>query len=168
MEIIIAFLLSIMTAWVGWGEVSPVSAPDVPSTTTAHVVRVIDGDTIVVEIEGVQETVRYIGIDTPEPYRDGQPACFSSEASVRNVELVAGREVLLIADSEDRDRYDRLLRYVYVDKLFVNEQLMIEGYATTLSIPPNTTHAASFQAAKEYAREAGLGLWSACAGQVDT
>lgn len=164
MEIIIAFLLSIMTAWVGWSDVPSLPPQNVPSTTTAHVVRVIDGDTIVVEIDGVQETVRYIGIDTPEPYRDRQPACFSTEATVRNRELVADREVQLVADAEDQDRYGRLLRYVYVDNLFINEQLIIEGYATTLLIPPNTTHAASLKAAKENAREDGRGLWSACAG----
>ena len=138
------------------------SARDPAVTETATVVRVIDGDTITVTIDGQEETVRYIGIDTPEPYRDGEPACYSKEATSRNTELVAGTQVQLVPDIEDRDTYDRLLRYVYVNDSFVNEQLVAEGYATTLRIAPNTSQADTFQQAQDTAQAQQLGLWSAC------
>ena len=132
------------------------------STTTAEVIDVIDGDTISVLLAGQVESVRYIGIDTPEPYRDQKPACFSSEASERNRSLVAGKKVSLVADEEDRDRFDRLLRYVYVDGKFVNDLLVREGYATTLSIPPNTKYWEQFAQAEDNAEENSLGLWLEC------
>jgi micrococcal nuclease len=128
----------------------------------AQVVRVVDGDTIVVSIAGREETVRYIGIDTPEPYRDGEPACFSREASARNRTLVAGKLVQLQSDQEDRDRYNRLLRYVYVDDVFVNRVLVEEGYATSLTIAPNTKYATEFRDLERTAQLARFGLWSAC------
>jgi len=144
------------------GGVQTPRAESLSSTEIAQVVSVIDGDTIKVQINGVEETVRYIGMDTPEPYRDKEPACYSQEASSRNRELVADREVRLIADVEDRDKYDRLLRYVYVDDLFVNEQLVSEGYATTLTIRPNTRFETQFKVAQIDAKAGSRGLWSAC------
>jgi micrococcal nuclease len=144
------------------------SNENLPPQEMAQVLSVVDGDTIKVRVNGIKETVRYIGIDTPEPYRDGEPACYSSEASRRNAELVAGREVRLISDAEDRDQYGRLLRYVYVDDVFVNEQLLEQGYATTLTIRPNTQFAPVFATIEASARVAGVGLWSACTDQSDT
>jgi len=129
------------------------------ATTTATVVKVIDGDTIKVLQEGEELTVRYIGIDTPEPYRDKEPACFSKEASARNVALVAGKTVELVADSELRDRYSRELRYVYVDGLFVNEVLVTEGYAKTLTIEPNVRFAEHFSELEQVAKKQLVGLW---------
>jgi len=162
MEIIISFILAFIAFWFGGEQAQLDSARDRVVAETATVVRVIDGDTIAVTIEGQAETVRYIGIDTPEPYRDGEPACYAEEATSRNIELVAGEQVRLVSDSEDRDKYDRLLRYVYVDESFVNEQLVAEGYATTLHIAPNTTEAQTLQQAEDTAREEQLGLWVAC------
>lgn len=144
----------------------PEAAVSTPASTSAMVVRVIDGDTITVRIDGGEETVRYIGIDTPEPYRDGNPACYSQEATARNTALVAGTQVQLVSDTENRDKYDRLLRYVYVDEVFINELLIAEGYATTLQIKPNTAQAATLQQAEERARDQDLGLWSTCRGGV--
>jgi micrococcal nuclease len=132
------------------------------STTTAEVIAVIDGDTIKVLLDNQEESVRYIGIDTPETYRDGKPACFSKEASERNRLLVAGREVSLVADTDNRDKYDRLLRYVYVDDIFVNDLLVREGYADTLTIPPNTKHKELLKDSRDSAREDSLGLWREC------
>lgn len=128
----------------------------------AEVVRVIDGDTIVVRIDGKEATVRYIGIDTPEPYRDGEPACFSLEASQKNKELVAGKTVRLESDQGNTDRYDRLLRYVYVDETFVNAELVKEGYARSMKIKPNTNHATEFLRLESTAREERKGLWENC------
>jgi endonuclease YncB( thermonuclease family) len=137
-----------------------------PVHELAQVLSVIDGDTIRVRLNGVEETVRYIGIDTPEPYRDGEPACYSGDASRRNAELVADREVRLVTDVENRDRYERLLRYVYVDDIFVNEKLLEQGYAITLTIRPNTQYKSKFAVAEAAARREGVGLWSACSGQI--
>lgn len=164
MEIIFSFIVTFMTFWFGGDGVQLDPASDLAVTETARVVRVIDGDTIVVTINGQKETVRYIGIDTPEPYRDSEPACYSQEATNRNTELVADTQVQLVSDSEDRDTYDRLLRYVYADDVFVNQQLVAEGYATTLRIEPNTTKAQTLQQAEDQARSQELGLWSACQG----
>lgn len=141
-------------------EIDPIEPQT--SEQTAQVVSVTDGDTITVEVNGRKEKVRYIGIDTPEPYRDGEPACFSKEASARNQELVAGQTVRLVADREDRDRFGRLLRYVYVDDVFVNRVLVEEGYATTLSIKPNTRHADEFSLLRDHARDEKRGLWGVC------
>ena len=132
------------------------------ATSTATVVRVLDGDTVEVELGNRRERVRYIGIDTPEPYAGTAPECFASEASAANRELVANREVQLVADAEDRDDYNRLLRYVYVDGVFVNAELMRGGFATALPVKPNTRHASYFFDLETKAREEPRGLWSAC------
>lgn len=143
---------------------APLDVIESPVVTVVEteVARVIDGDTIDVLIDGVEQRVRYIGIDTPEPYREGAPECFSTEASAYNTSLVEGKLVRLKADVEDKDRYGRLLRYVYVDDVFVNEKLIQEGYATTLPIKPNTTYAQSFKRSENDAKSDARGLWGAC------
>jgi len=134
----------------------------------ARVVRVVDGDTIRVLLHGREERVRYIGIDTPESVEPGTPVqCFAERASAANAALVAGRRVRLVADVESRDRFGRLLAYVYrePDDAFVNAALVRDGYARTLTIPPNVAHAGQLAGLARAAREAGRGLWSACAIQ---
>ena len=101
---------------------------------SAEVIRVIDGDTIEVTIDGKVEKVRYIGIDSPEPYSEEVPECFSKEASMANRNLVENKKVTLVPDLEDRDRYDRLLRYVYVGDVFVNKELVKDGFAEATNI----------------------------------
>ena len=127
--------------------------------------RVVDGDTLRVHI-GREETVRLIGIDTPESVDPRSPVeCFGIEASKHLQELLpVGTRVRLVRDVEARDRYDRLLAYVYraEDGLFVNEQMARDGYADVLTFPPNVAHAADFVDAVRAAREAGRGLWGAC------
>jgi len=121
----------------------------------ARVIRVIDGDTIEVLMEdGRTEKVRYIGVDTPER---GRP--FYHEATDFNRKLVGGREVVLVRDVSERDRYGRLLRYVYVGDVFVNAELVREGYAMPLTIPPDVSKADEFVRLAREAREAGRGLW---------
>ena len=134
------------------------------STLHGQVVRVVDGDTIQVRLDGgATERVRYIGIDTPESVKPGTPVqCFAKKASHFNAGLVAGRDVTLKTDAEERDRYGRLLAYVYAGPEFVNRELVARGYARTLTIPPNVAHADEFAALARRAREAGLGLWRAC------
>ena len=132
---------------------------------TGRVLRVVDGDTILVALDGHPERVRYIGMDTPETVKPRTPVqCFGKRASAENTRLVAGREVRLVADAEARDRYGRLLAYVYrrADGLFVNAELVRRGYATPLSIPPNVRFAERFRDLARSARSAGRGLWSAC------
>ena len=137
-----------------------------------EVVRVVDGDTIVVRLSGGEERVRLIGVDTPESVDPRSPVeCFGEEASGRTAELLPeGTRIRLERDVEARDRYDRLLAYVYRadDGTFVNRALLEEGYAQPLTIPPNVAHAADFAAAARAAREAGTGLWSACPEEVAT
>src|SRR5438034_1570900 len=134
-------------------------------TLHGRVVRVVDGDTIKVRLDGGRtERVRYIGIDTPESVKPDTPVqCFAKKASHFNDSLVSGRDVTLKTDAEERDRYGRLLAYVYADGRFVNRELVARGYARTLTIPPNVAHEDEFARLARRAREAGLGLWRACA-----
>jgi micrococcal nuclease len=140
------------------------AAPDGPPGA-GRVVRVVDGDTIQVEVDGRREKVRYIGVDTPESVKPGTPVqCFAKRASAFNKHLLAGERVRLVPDAEARDRYGRLLAYVYraEDGLFVNAALVRHGYARTLTIRPNVAHAGEFRRLASAARRAGRGLWSAC------
>jgi micrococcal nuclease len=135
---------------------------------TARVIHVVDGDTVRVRLDGsgTVETVRYIGIDTPESVKPGEPVqCFAKAASAFNATLVGGRRVRLRIGRERRDRYGRLLAYVYVlgpRTRFVNAELMRGGYARTLEIPPNTDFAGRFAALQRRAIRQRVGLWSAC------
>src|SRR3972149_7462309 len=134
----------------------------------AIVAKVIDGDTIVLE-NG--KTLRYIGIDTPEVSQGTE--CFADESTEKNKELVLGKEVRLEKDVSETDRYGRLLRYVYVDPpsqdttvrqgIFVNENLVYEGYATAATYPPDVAYSDLFRQAEKDAREKNRGLWSKCA-----
>jgi micrococcal nuclease len=148
--------------------ITVVTRRDQPRATTfgrAEVVRVVDGDTIRVRLDGRTERVRYIGVDTPESVKPGTPVqCFAEAASSLNRRLVEGRTVRLVADVEARDRYGRLLAYVYrrPDGLFVNAELARRGYARPLTIPPDVRFAERFQALADAARRARRGLWAAC------
>ncbi len=139
---------------------------DAGAPDSGRVVRVVDGDTIHVQIGGVREKVRYIGIDTPETHRPGTGVqCFARAASAANERLVADRRVRLVADVEARDRYGRRLAYVYRvdDGRFVNAELVRRGFAKPLTVPPNVRHAARFRRLGREARAAGRGLWRRCA-----
>jgi micrococcal nuclease len=141
----------------------PAADPGSRGGTTARVLRVVDGDTIIVQLDGRRERVRYIGIDTPESVAQNQPiACFGREASEANKALVSGKTVRLERDISDRDRYGRLLRYVYVDGAFVNGELVRRGYASAITIQPDVRENDRLRSLEREARESGRGLWSAC------
>ncbi|MEA2149320.1 MAG: micrococcal nuclease [Solirubrobacteraceae bacterium] len=130
-----------------------------------RVVEVVDGDTIHVLLGGRREKVRYIGVDTPETRHPAKGVqCFGHRASELNARLVGGERVRLVRDVEERDRYGRLLAYVYRvrDGLFVNAELARLGYARPLTIAPDMRHAAQFEMLARDARDEGRGLWSAC------
>lgn len=131
---------------------------------SARVVRVVDGDTIIVRAAGGRtERVRYIGIDTPESVKpDTPPECFGKQATEANRRLVDGEEVRLVPDREPFDRFDRALAYVYVDDTFVNGDLVENGYATTLEIEPNTSRADELNSLERVAKRTNKGLWAAC------
>ncbi len=122
--------------------------------------RVYDGDTIEALVDGRAERVRYIGIDTPERDDPRQPVReMAGIATAANRRLVEGRRVRLEYDVERRDRYGRLLAYVWVGDTLVNEVLAREGYAAARSFPPNLRHQERLRDAERQARDAGRNLW---------
>ncbi len=163
LSLITAIIMSVSSLW-GQPYSSPAETTFTTGTTTARVVNVIDGDTIeVMTGSSTKRTkVRYIGIDTPEPYATKIPECGSAEATARNKELVANKIVTLAPGLEPYDQYGRLLAYVYVDTTFINELLVREGYATVLMINPNTQYRSLFLSAYTNARTQRLGIWNRC------
>lgn len=137
---------------------TPVAAetPVIPGEEVASVARVIDGDTIDVLINGLEYRVRYIGINTPERNED----CYDG-ATTANAVLVEGQTVRLEKDISETDRYDRLLRYVYVQtpdgEVFVNEQLVLDGWAEAARYEPDVAFADYFDNLEALARAANLG-----------
>lgn len=140
----------------------------------ATVLRVVDGDTIVVSVTGrtdgpgagsapfeEEQRVRLIGIDTPESLKPGSPVeCFGREASSAAKALLEGKSVRLVRDVEERDQYDRLLRYVYLGDEMANARLVVNGYATAYTYPPSVRHSDLFVQMEREARENERGLWS--------
>lgn len=151
------------------GELHGAAGDQLPANAT--VVKVVDGDTIVVRVDGSDERVRLIGLNTPETVDRSKPVmCFGREASARTKELLPdGTGVHLVRDVEARDRYDRLLAYVYrsSDALFVNLDLVTGGFGDHYPFPPNEQHAAEFRSAAAAARAGGVGAWSACEAPFD-
>jgi micrococcal nuclease len=126
---------------------------------------VSDGDTVRVRLDsGGVERVRYIGIDTPETVKPDAPGeCYAERARDFNERLVGDRDVRLELDVEERDRYGRLLAYVYAGGTFVNAELVRAGYAEPLTVPPNVRHVTDIRRLARDARRDGRGLWRACA-----
>lgn len=182
----LAALLALSLALVACGESSEssegatVTAPHEPATLpddsagatdlepNATVDRVVDGDTLVALINGQRERVRLLGIDTPESVAENRPdQCFGEEASDYLTSLLPeGTEITLILDEEPRDQYDRLLAYVVrtSGELFINLELIEQGYAGVLVYDPNDHYESLFRAAEREAIDAGIGLWGVCGG----
>lgn len=152
-------------------EINDSSNYDKSNFEKVEVLRVIDGDTIEVNIDGEKDVVRLIGVDTPEsvhPEKEIEP--FGIESSEFTKENLEGVNVYLEKDSSDRDKYNRLLRYVWTEipedfndeeineKLF-NAKLLKEGYAKTLSIKPNTKYKEKFEKIEEDSKQNQKGIW---------
>lgn len=165
-------VLGFTTLWYSLGNKSVSTQNTLPARIQAPatssgilVTKVIDGDTI--EIEG-GEKVRYLGVDTPETKDPRKPVqCFGKEASNRNKNLVEGKRVFLEKDVTETDKYNRLLRFVYLPledgtRLFVNDYLIREGYGHVLTIPPDVKYSEQFLDAQRKAREQKKGLWEKC------
>jgi micrococcal nuclease len=134
-------------------------------STAGRVSRVIDGDTVRMRLRDGTETVRYIGVDTPETVKPGEPVqCYGKRASAFNRRLAEGRHVQLRFGRERRDRYGRLLAYVYLrgHERSLSATLIAHGYGRVLTIPPNTAHARSFGRLERRAQQRRLGLWGSC------
>ena len=142
----------------------PALVPGGP-TVKAKVVRVVDGDTIVVDIKGKQYHLRYVGMDTPESVKPGTPVeRMARESSAANEALVGGRTVLLEKDVSETDRFGRLLRNVWVEHdgrlVLVGLELVRSGYADVTTFPPDVKYVDQLLAALDEARGAGVGLWA--------
>ncbi len=148
---------------VGWDQsTNTVSINDKVESDTVKVTRVVDGDTIIVDLNGVEERVRLIGIDTPESVhpdasRNLPEGKVASEFTKSRLE---GKEVKLEFDVQERDQYGRLLAYVYIDGTMFNKTLLSEGYARIATYPPNVKYVEDFTAIQKQAREGNKGLWS--------
>lgn len=148
------------------------SAVDRAVPGRAVVVDVIDGDTVELDFTGRRERVRLLGVDAPESVHPTVPVqCFGAEASAGLADLLpAGAEVLVERDVEARDRYDRLLLYLFVvddpadETVFVNRWLVANGLADTSFYEPNTTRATELTRARAEARARSAGLWGSCDG----
>jgi micrococcal nuclease len=135
----------------------------------AQVISVTDGDTIRVSLEGRNEPVRLILIDSPETHDlNDLPECFGQEATAFAQWLFSlGGQLYLEGDVSNRDRYDRLLRYVWLDfgdgeVYLVNEAMVRSGYAALFTYPPDLRYVEEMREAQRFAREHGYGLWSGC------
>ncbi len=138
-------------------------APDTPRLVPVRVIRVVDGDTLQVDLDGRDVTIRLIGIDTPEvegPFTERE--CFGRAASLYAHELLDGREVQLEFDVERVDPFDRTLAYVWLDGDLANERIVADGYAVVATFPPNVKYVDHFRAAERLARERSRGLWGRC------
>ena len=146
-SILVLFLLTLATGCV---------APAAPLVT-----RVIDGDTIEVDIDGTIYKVRYIGIDAPE-LDDEQPefCALAQEATRLNRELVEGKTIRLEKDISETDKYGRLLRYVYVGNTFVNAELVRRGLARAEAYPPDIKYQDYLEELEMEAEQAGKGIWA--------
>jgi micrococcal nuclease len=143
--------------------------PDAPAAgghsgrVAVHVVEVVDGDTIRVDLDGEVTPVRLIGIDTPEregPYTDEE--CYGARSSRFTAEMLGGRRVELEFDVDRTDRFDRTLAYVWIEDELFNERIVREGYAVTATFPPNVRYVERLAAAQRLARSGSAGLWGAC------
>lgn len=132
--------------------------------------KFVDGDTVEVNINGHTEAIRFIGVDTPETHDPRKPVqCYGQEAASFTQQLINNQPLRLVADplDTDRDRYDRLLRYLYLpDGTLVNQKLIADGYGFYYPYFPFTKKS-EFAASQAAAQQAHKGLWAACQPQAN-
>lgn len=133
-----------------------------PSGDDYPVVRVVDGDTIILDMDGTEERVRLIGIDTPESVHPdaSRNVPYGKIASAFTKEQLEGKTVTVEYDVQERDKYGRILAYVYLDGKMFNETLLEEGHAKVATYPPNVKYVEDFTALQEQAREEKKGVWA--------
>jgi micrococcal nuclease len=171
-RIVVCF--AVLTTACGSGPATSSTATSTATSTgatleaNATVVRIVDGDTIDVDVGSHHERVRLIGIDTPETKKPNTPVqCFGPEATRFTTSLLpVGARLHLERDVVARDDYGRLLAYIYLasDGTFINLKIIRQGYARPLTIPPNVAHAAEFVDAARVATADNIGLWARCRG----
>lgn len=156
------------------GSLNPVGEETKPSTPSAQVqksflvTKVIDGDTIEIKSDGLILKVRLIGIDTPETVDPRRPVgCFGKKASAETKRLIEGKHVILTKDVSETDKYNRLLRYVFLpiregENLFINDYLIRQGFAKILTYPPDIKYDSRFLQAQKEAKDNLRGLWGEC------
>jgi micrococcal nuclease len=184
-KLVIRYIVVLVALFIGIGITAPSqrSEPKAATNTTQEtkpqlsnlyeVIEVVDGDTIKVSIDGKTETLRLIGIDTPETKDPRKPIqCFGQEASSNAKTLLEGKKVRLERDDSqsDRDKYDRLLRYVYLeDGTSYNKQIIADGYAHEYTYDLPYKYQAEFKQAQKDAEASDKGLWSSetCNGNTE-
>jgi endonuclease YncB( thermonuclease family) len=162
---VITTLIILVASAIYSANVQQIAPLEAPAPGYYRVVSVADGDTLTVAMNGKEERIRMIGIDTPETHKPNSPVqCYGPEASAFTKNLLANQTVRLEADpiGNNRDRYNRLLRYVYLaDNTFVNERLVREGYGFAYLTFPFSKQA-DFAQLQAEAQDANRGLWQAC------
>lgn len=137
-------------------------AAGAPIREGVDVVRVVDGDTIIIDLDGDEERVRLIGIDTPESVHPDEErnVPYGETASDFTKSMLEGKTVGIEFDAQERDQYGRLLAYVYLDGVMFNKTLLQEGHAKVTTYPPNVKYVEDFTNLQERARAEGKGLWA--------
>jgi endonuclease YncB( thermonuclease family) len=162
--VVIGLLLAAILEQLNWFEARPGTGGE-PPAGLHKITQIIDGDTIAVEIDGKEERVRLIGVDTPETQDPRKPVqCFGQAASDFTKRLIGEHDVRLEKDdlSSNRDRYNRILRYVYLpDGTLVNAEIIRQGYGYAYT-RFEFTKMAEFKGYEQDARQAKRGLWGSC------
>ena len=137
------------------------SESDIADLKEYKVVRVVDGDTFVVDYDGTEERIRLIGIDTPESVHPNESKNIEEGIKTSNYtkERLEGKTVKLEFDVQERDKYGRILAYAYIDDKMYNKELLALGYAKIATYPPNVKYVDDFTKIQEKARENKVGLW---------
>ncbi len=145
----------------GAPDTKPALKPTFPKNEMSLVTRIIDGDTFEIE---TKQIVRLIGVDTPELNTSNRlrPECFGTQAAQKLSDLILNKQVRMEKDISETDRFGRLLRYVYIDSIFINQQLVESGFAIAKNYPPDLRYKETFIKAQEKAQENNTGLWSEC------
>lgn len=143
-------------------EVKGQDTSEIDNKKTYEVVRVVDGDTFVIKYNEKDEKIRLIGVDTPESVHPNEEKNteFGKEVSNFAKEMLSGKQVNLEFDVEKRDKYGRLLAYVYLDGQMYNKLLLQKGYAKLATYPPNVKYVDDFKVLQKEARKNKVGLWA--------